>query len=122
MSEKAVMTQMLAGALAENLKGTTEGAAEYDRLQAVKLQEENRAVIPEKDNWPADLYRAFCELDMECIRQATYEIPLLKRIAADFPELKNMAEELIAHTQTQLEIYLRQAEYDSERLAEFTAV
>ena len=121
MNEKTEMAQILAGALAENLRGVPENAAEYDRRQQIRLVEQQATGIPD-DNFLRDLYQGFVNFDMDCLRQTTAEIPRLKRLAATFPELSGIVNDLIGHNQALLEIYLRMAEYDSERLAELEAV
>jgi hypothetical protein len=121
MNEKAEMAHILAGALAENLQGAPEGAAEYDRRQQIRLVEQQATGIPD-DNFLRDLYQEFVNVDLDCIRQTTADIPRLKRLAATFPELSGIVNDLIGHDQTLLEIYLRMAEYDSERLEFFKTI
>ncbi len=122
MNLELEQTRILAEALAENLKGADQGAAEYDRKQEALLREQQKEPVIPQVNFVLGLYRAFEKENLDLIRTCAGSIPIYKRISESMPALKDLANELIAHTQTLLEIYMRQAEYDRERLAELTAI
>lgn len=114
--------RLIAEAIGADIKGAQKGAAEFDRKQATQLERESKPPSPPQENWALDLYRAFEKINLEYLKDRTQEIALFRRIAEQFPELADLANEMIGHFQVMIEYDMEKAEHDSKRLAELTTV